>query len=80
VLTHASQPVISDTQPTSMAAVKAAASKPLGNQRDELLGISVFNPSSHKGQKTVVKGVLIKGATESRLNVTSLQTAGTTCF
>lgn len=80
ILTKAGEPVASDTQSTSMAAVKAAAAKPLGNQQDELLGADVFNPSSHKGEKTVVKGVLIKGPKENRLNVTSLQTAAATCL
>ena len=61
-------------------ALKAAAAKPLGNQRYQLLGIGVFNPSSRKGQKVAVKGVLIKDANESRLNVTSLQTVAATCF
>jgi hypothetical protein len=78
-LTRAGDPVVSDTQPTSMAVLKAAAAKPLGNQRDELLGAGVFDPSSHKGHKTAVKGVLIK-ETHSRINVTSLQTVAATCF
>ena len=80
MLTHAGKPVVSENQPTSMAAVKAAAAKPLGNQQDQLLGIDAFRPSSHKGQKMVVKGVLIQEANESRLNVTSLQTVAATCF
>lgn len=85
MLTNASDPVESATQPTSMAAVKAAADRPLGNQQDQLLGVDVFFPSSYKGQKTVVKGVLIErakdkeGSKESRLNVTSLQTVSATC-
>lgn len=80
MLLRASEPVISGSQPTSMAALKTAADKALGNQRDELLGAGVFNPGGHKGQKTAVKGVLIEGTQENRINVTSLQTVAATCF
>lgn len=80
MLTHAGNPMVSENQPTSMAAAKAAAAKPLGNRQDQLLGIDAFRPLSHKGQKMVVKGVLIQEANESRLNVTSLQTVAATCF
>jgi hypothetical protein len=78
-LTNASDPVVSKTQATSLLALKAA-DKPLGNRRYQLLGVSVFNPSVHKGEKMAVKGVLIKDAKESPLNVTSLQMVAATCF
>ena len=79
MLTNADEPVTSTTQPTSMAAVRAAAAKPLGKQRDQLIGVDVFNPSNHQGKKTVVKGVLIEDAGGTRVNVTSLQTVADTC-
>ncbi len=78
-LTHASEPVVSKTQTTSAAAVKAAADRPLETLRDLLLGADVFRPSAGKGQKVAVKGVLIEAGGESRINVTSLQVAGTGC-
>jgi hypothetical protein len=62
-----------------MAAVSAAASRPLGNQQEQLIGVDAFNPSSRKGQKTVVKGVFIEDAGGTRINVTSLQTAADKC-
>jgi hypothetical protein len=80
MLTHAGRPLVSENQPTSMAAVKAAAAKPLGKQQDQLLGVDAFRPSSYKGHKMVVKGVLIQEAKESRLNVTSLQAVDASCF
>ena len=80
ILTNASDPRVSETQATSAAELKAAAARPLGNQQNQLVGISVFNPSSRKGQKVAVKGVLIKDANERRLNVTSLQTLDASCF
>jgi mono/diheme cytochrome c family protein len=96
ILNNASDPVVSKTQSTSSADLKAAAIKPLGNQADQLLGVTVFSPSSRKGQKVAVKGVLItdinnKDANKkdenqkenkkpNRINVTSLQMVAATCF
>jgi mono/diheme cytochrome c family protein len=80
MLTNASDPILSRTQSTSAAAVKAAAEKPPGNQRDQLLGIGVFNPSGQKRHRVVVKGVLIESPEGNRLNVTSLQSIAQPCF
>ena len=80
MLINTSEPAVSKIQPTSSVALKAAAVKPLGKGQDQLLGVGVFNPSSHKGQKMAVKGILIKDAKIDRLNVTSLQTVAETCF
>jgi len=80
MLTHASEPVVSKTQTTSSEAVKAATDRPLGNLRNLLLGVDEFRPLGEKGQKVEVKGVLIKAGTESRINVTSLQPAGSGCL
>jgi hypothetical protein len=60
-------------------ALKAAEGKPLGKRQYHLLGVAVFSPSSHRGQKVAVKGILIENAEESRLNVTSLQTIAEPC-
>lgn len=80
MVSKAGEPTVSKIQPTSSVALKAVASRPLGDQQDQLLGVGVFNPSSQKGKKVAVKGVLIKNAKDSRLNVTSLQPVATTCF
>jgi hypothetical protein len=80
MLINASEPAVSKIQPTSSVALKAAAVKPLGKGRDQLLGTGAFNPSIHKGQKIAVKGILIKDAKIDRLNVTSLQTVAEACF
>jgi hypothetical protein len=79
LLLHSSDPVASKTQSTSMAELKQDAAKPLGKQQFQLLGVSVFNPSSHKEEKMAVKGVLIHDANVSRINVTSQQTITSTC-
>lgn len=79
-LTHASEPVVSRTQTASADAVKAAADRPLGHLQNLLLGVDAFRPLGESGKKVDVKGVLIKAGTESRINVTSLQMAGSGCF
>jgi len=80
LLTNAGDPTISQTQATSSLELKTAAAKPLGNRRYQLLGARFFNPSSHNAQRVAVKGVLIPGPGESRINVTSLETVAAACF
>jgi mono/diheme cytochrome c family protein len=80
MLTNATDPAVSKIQATSSVALKGAAAKPLGNRQYQLLGLDVFNPSSHTGHKVAVKGVLIKDDKQSRLNVTSVQMVALTCF
>jgi hypothetical protein len=79
MLTNASDPIVSETQAMSSMDLKDAAARPLGNRQYQLLGVSVFNPLIHNRGKVAVKGVLIKAAKETRLNVTSLQTISATC-
>jgi hypothetical protein len=80
MLMKASPAVPSKTQTTSQAELKTASNLTLGNQQDELIGVSVFSPASQQGRKVAVKGVLIKDARGSRLNVTSLMPLAATCF
>jgi hypothetical protein len=79
MLTNASNPVVTKTQSTSSSALRAAAEIPLGIQTYQLLGARVFDPRRHGKRKVAVKGVLIKDASDNRLNVTSLQAVTGTC-
>jgi hypothetical protein len=79
VLNHASSAADSQSQATSSVDLKAATTLPLGNHTYQLLGVGFFNPSSRRQEKVAVKGVLIKDAGRSRINVTSLQTVSTRC-
>ena len=79
VLANASDPAPSTTSFTTPEAVKAAAEKPLGTQQYRLIGASPFSPEPHKGHKMVVKGLLIKGGSEPRINLTSFQMLSQTC-
>ena len=79
VVTHGSKPAASAAQSTTSAAVTQAEARPLGDQRYRLLGVSVFNPASHRGEKVAVKGIRIEDSSEIRINVTSLQKLATSC-
>ena len=67
------------TQSTSQAELHAAGATPLGDARYRLLGPGAFNPRGFEGDRVAVKGVLIRGSDEIRLNVTSLQPVGQHC-
>ncbi|HYL93578.1 MAG TPA: hypothetical protein VEW69_10545 [Alphaproteobacteria bacterium] len=79
IVTHASDPVVSEAQATSSLALKVAEARPLGSRHYQLLGLSAFNPARYKGQRVAAKGALIKDNSGSRLNVTSLQMLSNTC-
>lgn len=79
MLANATEPASTPTSFTTPDAVKAAAEKPLGTQQYRLIGTSPFSPDRHKGHKMVIKGLLIKGGSEIRINVTSLQMLAETC-
>jgi hypothetical protein len=80
MLTEGSDPMTSQTQSTSSVDLKAAQAKPLGHRRYRLLGVGVFNASSHNTEKVAVKGILVDDTKERRLNVTSLQTVAPHCM
>ena len=79
LLTRSGNPVATHTQATSTVELKSAAASPLGTHTLDLLGLDVFNPQTHAGQKVAVKGVFIPEATHGRVNVTSLQTLAASC-
>ena len=79
ILENATDVVVSTTAYTTPEAVKAAAEKPLGTQQYRLLGAGPFSPERHKGHKLVVKGLLIKSGSDTRINVTSFQMLAETC-
>ena len=79
ILANATDPAASTTSFTTPEAVKAAAEKPLGTQQYRLLGTSPFSPERHKGHKMVVRGLLIKSGSDTRINLTSFQMVAATC-
>jgi hypothetical protein len=79
LLTHASDAAATRTQATSAAALRTTALKPLGTKSYRLLGTDVFAPHRHVNHKVAIKGVLIRGSDELRLNVTSLEAVPGAC-
>lgn len=77
-LVNATEPVVSERPSTSADALEEAKARPLGTQRYVLLGVTTnWDPASHKSHKMAVRGILIEGANEVRINVTSFQMVGT---
>jgi hypothetical protein len=76
-LTSATEPVPSTANAPS---AKAPVEGPLNGKNEfTLVGTSEFGLSSRKGHTVLVKGLLIKGAPVSRLNVTSVTHIAPTC-
>ena len=50
-----------------------------GKGRFQLIGVSEFDLPAHKGHTVLVKGLLVKAAPVSRVNVTSVTMVATTC-
>lgn len=72
------------TEPTPSIANAPPAGQPYkgptsGTLRFQLIGISEFDLPAHKGHNVLVKGLFVKAAPVSRLNVTSVTMLATTC-
>jgi len=57
----------------------AVAATPFGTQTYRLMDAAASKPEVHKGEKVEVKGLLMRQASGTVLNVTSLQAAGSAC-
>ena len=79
ILVNATEAETVTTTFTTPDALKAAAGKPLGTQTYRLLGVKPFSPEPHNGHMMVARGLLIKGSSDTRINVTSLQMLAATC-
>jgi hypothetical protein len=55
------------------------ATPPAGKNEFRLIGVFEFNMPQHKDHTVVVKGLFIKATPASRINVTSVTTATTSC-
>ena len=79
ILVNATEAETVTTTFTTPDALKAAAGKSLGTQKYRLLGVKPFSPEPHNGHMMVARGLLIKGSSDTRINVTSLQMLAATC-
>ena len=79
VIINGTNPLKGGSSATTVEALKAAGTKPLGTLRYVLIGANEWNPAGHKGEKVAVRGFVIKDVNETRLNVTSFNKVGDTC-
>ena len=77
LLTTATEPVpsIANAPPSGQPYTGPKA----GKGRFQLIGISEFDLPAHKGHNVLIKGLYVKAAPVSRLNVTSVTMLATTC-
>ena len=76
--------VVNATDPTPSNANAPApkdvpATPPVGKNEFKLIGVSEFNLPQHKDHAVIVKGLHIKAAPMSRLNITSVTTIAPSC-
>ena len=76
-LTNATDPISSSANAPPAAEVPKTS--PLGKNQFRLIGVSEFNLPQHRDHAVIVKGLLIKAAPVSRLNMTSVTTVAASC-
>jgi hypothetical protein len=76
-LEQATDPVPSHANAPSAKEVEAMPRA--GKNRYQLIGVDVFNLPAHRGHTVVIKGLEIKAAPVSRLNVTSVTMVAPAC-
>jgi hypothetical protein len=76
-LTSATDPVPSSAN--APAAKDIPSTPPAGKNAFRLIGVSEFNLPAHKNHTVIVKGLFIKAAPMSRLNVTSVTMVAPAC-
>ena len=79
VLTHTSEPLITEERPATEPELKDADSRRLGTGKFRLLGAYGYEPDIHRGHKVLAQGLLYRVHDDNRLNVTGLQTVGLNC-
>jgi quinoprotein glucose dehydrogenase len=80
ILTNASDPVVTKDETPTPAALKAAASRPLGSRILQLVSVSPsFRADSLRSHKVEVRGLLYRDANSIEVNLTSLDTVGPSC-
>jgi hypothetical protein len=77
-LTAATDPVPSSAN--APPAKEIPTTPPAGKNTFSLIGVSEFNLPAHRDQTVVIKGLFIKAAPTSRLNMTSVTTVSPSCL
>jgi hypothetical protein len=76
-LVNATDPVPSNAN--APPAKEIPATTPAGKNEFKLIGVSEFNLPSHKDHTVIVKGLFIKAAPMSRVNMTSVTMVAASC-
>ena len=76
-LTGATDPVPSSAN--APAAGEIPAMPPAGKNAFRLIGVSEFHLPAHRDRTVVIKGLLIKAAPMSRINITSVTMVSPSC-
>ena len=77
-LTAATEPVASSANAPPAKEIPAAP--PAGKNTFSLIGVSEFNLPAHRDHTVVIKGLLIKAAPVSRVNMTSVTDVSLSCL
>jgi hypothetical protein len=77
-LVNATDPVPSNANAPAAKDLPAAAPAP-GKNSFRLIGVSEFDLPAHRDRTVIIKGLLIKAAPMSRLNMTSVTTVAPAC-
>jgi hypothetical protein len=76
-LTSATDPVPSSANAPPPKEIPATP--PAGKSAFALIGVSEFNLPAHRDRTVIIKGLLIKAAPMSRINMTSVTTVSPSC-
>jgi mono/diheme cytochrome c family protein len=79
LLTNTSEPIVTKDQPSTPDELRLAESRAPGKETFRLVSTSKFKSAFQPGQKIEAKGLLYREPNDSRLNLTSLKTLGSTC-
>ena len=79
VLTSATEPVRTALPQPAAEEMTAARSRALGTGTFQLMVSAAHSPATHSGRVVEVRGFLIRRPTESRINLTSIEAAGSAC-
>lgn len=79
MLTHSIDPVRTGNPQPAAGEREEAQSWPLGPETYRLLVSAAYTPTPLKGHRVEVRGFLIRRPTETRLNITSLETLDPSC-
>lgn len=76
---RATDGIRADAASSTSAALAIAQKESLGERTYHLVGADVFNPAAVNGHKVAVRGLLVHGGGEDRINITSLQALALRC-